>query len=126
MTSRILEYTSHRHPEITRIQYEGCFRIMGAFVVSAESAKLARESIWHLIDEALIQNTRFFSQKPTCLFILQFNEDLEVKAHEILPVSDDELWIRRRLFVPRRLRDAARKFAERRIPLQVTQREDQL
>jgi hypothetical protein len=116
MTSPILEYTSHRHPEITRVQYEGYFKILGALVVSAESAGLALGSIWHLVDEALIQNSRYFSQKPIKLFILQFDEALVFKAREVVAVSDNELRIRPTILVPMRLRKAARLLAERRIP----------
>jgi hypothetical protein len=116
MNSSTLEYTSHRHPEITRVQYEGSLRILGAFVVSAENADLALGSIWQLMDEALIQNTRYFSQKPIKLFILQFDKALRFNACEIVAASSDELLIRPTRFVPMRLRKAAKQLAERRIP----------
>jgi hypothetical protein len=116
MTSPIAEYTSHHFPKVTRIQFEGCIRVFGALVVAEEDVETALESIWHLIDEALTQNTRYFSPKPLKLFVLQFDIALEFKGREIVAVSDDELRIRPAMFIPKRLLKAARLLVERRLP----------
>jgi hypothetical protein len=116
MNNRIAEYTSHRNPKVTRVQFEGHFQILGGFVVAASDARMARQDIWYLVEEALEQNTRYFCQKPLRLFMLEVDEKLVCTCFKIVAVSENEIRFRRTLFAPSRLRRAASEQASRTSP----------
>jgi hypothetical protein len=124
MTSFVAEYTSHRHPEIIRVQLETRSQILGGFVVWESDVEIVYHSIWKLIDEALVQNTRYFAQKPIKLFLLQFDESLRIKVFETIAYSENELRFRSKILPPQPLVKAARRIAERHIPQTLAVLED--
>lgn len=107
------EYTSHRYPSVTRVQYLGWGAIMAGFVIFGDETELPEEGIWHLIDEAVIQNASFYHPKLTRIFIFDFSNRNTFKCFEVSALSEQALKTRR-IFLPRhRLVNAANEIADR-------------
>ncbi len=109
------EYTSHRFPNFTRVQFQTPFKILGAFVVREDFLAINSSVIWTLVDEAVAQNARYANPKPSKFFAIEFCQNQRPKYFELVPVSEYELKIRRRFWIPYRLIRAARILAARRI-----------
>lgn len=109
----ISEFTSHRYPSVTRVQYSSLRATMAGFVFFMGDPKQPDIAIGLLIDEAIAQNARFFRPEPTRIFSFEFSDRDAFKCFEFIPLSEQEFKIRRILSPRRRLVNAAKEIADR-------------